>query len=72
VPAVNCTSAGKESTDISRIAGRWLLLNQEISDLEELIGPLVRSAAPRLLARPRAGPGAAATLLIAVLAALPR
>jgi transposase len=47
------------------IARRWLALDQEVSDLEELIGPLVRTAAPRLLARPGVGPDTAATLLIA-------
>jgi transposase len=41
------------------------VLDQEVSDLDQLIGPLVRTTAPRLLARPGVGPDAAATLLIA-------
>jgi transposase len=44
------------------IAHRWLVLDQEARDLEELIDPLVRTAAPRLLARPGVGPDVAATL----------
>jgi transposase len=38
------------------VARRWLALDQEIRDLDELIAPLVAKAAPALLARPGVGP----------------
>jgi transposase len=46
------------------IAGRWLALDQEISNLDKLIAPVAQTAAPAMLARPGVGPEVAAALLI--------
>jgi transposase len=64
-PATTTAPADLLKHTLRSIARRWLALDQEVSDLDQLIGPLVRTTAPRLLARPGVGPDAAATLLIA-------
>jgi hypothetical protein len=64
-PATTTAPADLLKHTLRSIARRWLALDQEVSDLDQLIGPLVRTTALRLLARPGVGPDAAATLLIA-------
>jgi len=51
---------------LRNVARRWLALDKEVTNLDELIAPLVSKSAAELLTRPGVGPDVAATLLIAV------
>jgi len=64
-PATTTAATDLLKHALRSIARRWGTLDSEIRELDTLIGPLVRTTVPALLARPGVGPDVASSLLIA-------